>query len=72
VVEKSHVTYRHEATDTVMLFAVHKPDESVKSADRATVRRMLDERGLLPAYEFERRTNSARGPQPTTRHPSVG
>jgi hypothetical protein len=51
-----------------MLFASHDLDESVTAADRALARRMLDERGLLPAEEFERRGGSASGSRPAAKH----
>ena len=53
-VEDSHWLFRHAASDTVILLAVHEPDDPVRSHDRQGVRRMLDERGLVPAEDLDR------------------
>jgi len=53
-VEDSHSTFRHEASDTVLLFGLHPSGEEVRPTDCVKVRRMLDERGLLEGEEFDR------------------
>ena len=52
-VEDSHWLFRHAVSDTVILLAIHEPGEPVRPHDRQGVRRMLDERGLVPAADFD-------------------
>ncbi len=54
-VPKSHCDYRHEDTKTIILFAPHSPDDTVKPLDVKYVRRVLDETGLLDAKVFDQR-----------------
>jgi len=49
-------TYRyfsHEPTDSVAVYRNYRLDESISWADHATTRRLLNERGLLEAEDFE-------------------
>jgi hypothetical protein len=59
VVPGSHVAFEHAPSDTVMMFRPYRPDERVGLADRLSVRRQLDERGLLPAESFDARLRKA-------------
>jgi hypothetical protein len=51
-VKDSHVVFRQEESDTVILFGLHDPAETVAPHDVAKVRRVLDERGLLNSEDF--------------------
>lgn len=55
----SHTEYWHEASDTLVLLAPHKPDEAVRAIDIKYVRRVLNERGLLDGKDFDRRVAEA-------------
>lgn len=52
-VADSHTAYAHVPSDTQLLFGLHDPREPVAPHDLSKVRRVLDERGLLPVAEFE-------------------
>jgi hypothetical protein len=65
------MTYHHKASDTTLLFALHELGEEVQPADRVTVRRMLDERGLLEAGDFDRLADVASG-RPAGRRSGAG
>ncbi len=53
-VEGSHWAFRHGASDTLILLARLKPEDSVRSEDLISVRRYLDSKGLMSAHAFER------------------
>ena len=46
------IGYRHEATDTVVLFKPHSPKDMVPKGTLAATRRLLVERGLVGAEEW--------------------
>jgi hypothetical protein len=54
-VPDSHCDFRHAGTNTIILLAPHLPEDSVTPLDVKYVRRVLDEKGLLEAKDFDRR-----------------
>lgn len=50
----SHHAFRHRASETLILLADLKRDDSVRSEDLISVRRHLDAKGLMDASAFER------------------
>lgn len=50
--------YRHEDSDTTFVFGDHSLTAAVTPTDRVGVRRVLDEKGLLSAQEFDAFTAS--------------
>ena len=52
--QPTHLAFEHEPTNTVFLFRTYRANDPVTPANLAAVRRMLDERGLLPADQFEK------------------
>ena len=71
-VEDSHTMFRHNDTDTILLFTLHKSGDAVRPTERVKVRRMLDERGLLAGEEFDRMTGIVNGRRPAAQSPGVG
>jgi predicted RNA binding protein YcfA (HicA-like mRNA interferase family) len=61
-VPDSHVSFRHEPSDTVILMALHASTEATKPIDVKYVRRVLDERGLLAGAEFDRQIGEIYAP----------
>ena len=59
VVPGSHIGFKHAPSATVMMFHPYRPDERVGEADLLSVRKQLDERGLLPAGSFDARLRKA-------------
>jgi hypothetical protein len=59
VVPGSHVGFKHVLSGTVMMFRPYRPEERVGLADLSSVRKQLDERGLLPADSFDARLRKA-------------
>ncbi len=55
VVPGSHIGFKHAPSGAVMMFRPYKPNERVGLADLLSVRRELDERGLLSADSFDAR-----------------
>ena len=57
----AHLVFEHEPSDTIFVFRRYKPTEKIHYADLFSVRKLLDERGLLPADSFDRmlKKNSA-------------
>jgi hypothetical protein len=51
--------FEHEPTDTVLIFRAYQPREHVNWPDLVSVRRQLDERGLLAAESFDHRLRKA-------------
>jgi len=49
--------FRHPASETLLTFRRYEPHEAVRAADIAVARKMLDERGILPAERFEKSSN---------------
>jgi hypothetical protein len=49
-----HYRYEHTASDTVFQFRRYRPQELVNLPNLIMVRRILDERGLLEAHQFDR------------------
>lgn len=61
----THLTFQHTASDTVFLFRTYRATDAVTPANLAVVRRMLDERGLMPADRFEKTWSKSPPPQPS-------
>lgn len=57
----AHRVFEHEASDTIFIFRQYKSNEKIHYGDLFSVRKQLDERGLLPAESFDQllRKNSA-------------
>jgi hypothetical protein len=53
VTQPTHVLFEHPPTNTMVVLRPYQPRETVSSADLITVRKTLDERGLMPADAFE-------------------
>ena len=47
------LVFTHVPSDTVLLFRAYQPQEKVSWADVVSVRKQLDERGLLAADTFD-------------------
>ena len=47
------VRFDHADSDTWFVFRPHEDDEAVNAPNLAGVRRILDEKGLLPSKQFE-------------------
>ena len=54
VVPESHVAYRHEPSDTVILLPLYKANELVAPRHYVPVRTLLDAKQLLDGAEFDR------------------
>jgi predicted RNA binding protein YcfA (HicA-like mRNA interferase family) len=54
-----HFRFRHAASDTVFLFRPYRPDDHVILVHYRMVQRILDERGLMEADQFDRLLNRA-------------
>jgi predicted RNA binding protein YcfA (HicA-like mRNA interferase family) len=52
-VKSSHRVFRHAASNTIVAQAIHAAAEPVNLVDLKSTRRILDEKGLLPAAEFD-------------------
>jgi hypothetical protein len=52
--ENGHFRFRHARSDTIFHFRPYKPDDFVIEVHYRMVRRILDERGLMNADEFDR------------------
>ena len=52
-VEGSHHVFRHRASDTVVLLADLRPEDSVRREDLISVRWYLNSKGLMEARAFE-------------------
>lgn len=63
-VPDSHAAFRHEDSDTVILLAIHSPDEPASLVDVRSVRRMLIEKGLIDPDEFDHRVAEPHLPSP--------
>ena len=50
-----HIVFEHPASDTLLVLRRYRADELVTPANLTAVRKLLDERGLLPADEFDSR-----------------
>jgi hypothetical protein len=48
--------FEHPDQGLLFLFRLYQPQDKVHMKDLITVRKMLDERGLLPREQFERWT----------------
>jgi hypothetical protein len=54
VVPSSHVVYRHAEPNTLLVYPIYRPQESVSWADLTATRRFLSERGLIEEDAFDR------------------
>jgi hypothetical protein len=59
VVPGSHIGFKHAPSDSVFMFRPYRPDERVGLADLLSVRRHLDERGLMSAERFDARVRKS-------------
>ncbi len=59
VVPGSHVGFKHAPSGAMMMFHPYRPEERIGLADLLSVRKQLDERGLLPADSFDARRRKA-------------
>jgi predicted RNA binding protein YcfA (HicA-like mRNA interferase family) len=59
LVPGSHIGFKHAPSGTVMMFRPYRPDERLGLADLLSVRKQLDERGLMPADSFDARLRKA-------------
>jgi hypothetical protein len=53
VVPKSHIGYRHADSDTIFMFRLYKPHDPVDRVNRASVRKLLLERGLIEPEDWD-------------------
>jgi hypothetical protein len=58
--QPTHLSFEHPASGTVFLFRTYRAAEAVAPANLAAVRRLLDERGLLEADQFDKLWKSPR------------
>ena len=58
IIPTSHVNYRHEASDTLLMIRLHQPDDFVPEYVMASTQLQLDGRGVIGAAEFEDRFRS--------------
>jgi hypothetical protein len=59
VVPKSHIGFRHDASGTEIILPIYRPNQVVAPHHLATVRIMLDAKGLLDGVKFDQRAASA-------------
>ncbi len=52
-VKPNGILFRHVPTETLLVFRTYQPRELVTAADLAVARKMLDERGILDAENFD-------------------
>jgi hypothetical protein len=57
--QPTHLVFEHPASGSLLMFRRYRARESVTPANLAAVRKLLDERGLLPADEFDGRLHKA-------------
>jgi len=53
VVPGPYLLFEHSPSGTLLPYRAYKADDSVSWADLVMTRRLLDERGLMEAEEFE-------------------
>jgi len=53
--------FEHPGSGSLLMFRRYRAPDSVTPANLAAVRKLLDERGLLPADEFDNRLHNAPG-----------
>jgi hypothetical protein len=51
--------FEHRASGSLLIFRRYRARDSVTPANLAAVRKLLDERSLLPADEFDNRLHKA-------------
>jgi hypothetical protein len=57
--QPTHFVFEYTGSGSLLMFRCHCARDSVTPANLATVRKLLDERGLLPADEFDNRLHKA-------------
>jgi len=62
--EEGHVHFRHSSSETVILLPLASVDGWVNEPDIASIRRHLDEAGLLAVEEFNERIGESRSTLP--------
>jgi hypothetical protein len=55
----AHFVFEHPASGSLLMFRRYRARDSDTPANLATVRKLLDERGLLPADDFDSRLHKA-------------
>lgn len=50
----THWLFEHPFPDTLLIFRLYRPGDTVLPHDLAGTRKLLDERGLMEADEFDR------------------
>ncbi len=58
-VHPTHVVFEHLASDSLLVFRRYRARDAVSPANLVTVRKLLDERGLVEADEFDNRWRKA-------------
>lgn len=53
VVPKSHIGYTHPESDAAFMFRLYKPNDPVASHNRASVRTLLIDRGLIEPEDWD-------------------
>jgi hypothetical protein len=52
-VKPTHLVFEHAATETMLIFRRYRRREAVTPANLTAARKLLDEKGLIPADEFD-------------------
>ena len=52
-VPKSHVAYRHSASDTALYFPLHRPKDLVPAISVVGIRKVLVDRGVVEAARLD-------------------
>ena len=55
----AHIEFEHHGLGSLLIFRRYRARDSVTPANLAAVRKLLGERGLLPADEFDSRVHKA-------------
>jgi hypothetical protein len=57
--QPTHYVFEHPASGSLLMFRRYRARDFVTPANLAAVRKLLDERGLVPAGEFDNRLHKA-------------
>jgi hypothetical protein len=58
-VKPTHLVFEHAASQTMLIFRRYRRGEAVTPANLTATRKLLDEKGLIPAAEFDSRLRKA-------------
>lgn len=58
-VQTTHLVFEHAASETMLIFRRYRRREAVTAANLTAARKLLDEKGLIPADEFDSRLRKA-------------